>query len=593
MANPRDHIRSAQTAELRGDKSGAVAELRKAAELYRRAGNSARALQLLKHARSLEPGLADLAEEIGRLEWVPDTSIARALQAEEAEEAEEAGAVVRELRPEPAELAERQRLIEEAMQQAGLSATGEEVQDEVKRWLVEEPPGRGGRPVDLQAASQRALEWALRHGEDEEKLPREWPVEPGDEVELPGGFILRRVEEPEPQAAETYKGSFPVKPRPTGVGLEVKAIAAGEVTALVADVEANSSGSAFEQPLPEPMLSPQEFHSDDAPAPTVAREELVSEEPRAKERALIERGPTRADPALDAWCSFCCLPRGEVGELVAGPTGSFICSGCVGESGGLLGLEEQATARPRSTRRKEEQAEAVELVGQQDARALLERALQAGARRVLVVGPVGTGKSIWFHELANQERGTLVTLEALEQGTGGPVVLVEDVDRLSPDAQERLGAFLARHSERTVLMSARGSLGTPRLVLHGATGSLPVLSTRALSEGVLGALALSLLEQVQLAIPLQVPSQADFIEIARRRLAPRASELSVTEDVLAAIAAEAASSSRSGHELNALLTRVLAGAWSLDPGQETRGKRGRAPRASAKPARRGRRKGKA
>lgn len=526
MANPRDHIRSAQAAELRGDKSGAVTELRKAAELYRQAGNSARALQLLRHARSLDPAREDLAEEISRLEWLPDTSIAGALQAE----ASGAEAAVLELRPEPDALAERQRLIEEAMQQAGLSATREEVQDEVTRWLVEEPPGRGGKPVDLQAASQRALEWALRHGEDEDKLPREWPIEPGDEVDLPGGFILRRVEEPEPRAMETFQGSSPVR-----------------------------------------------------------------EEPRAKERALIERGPTRADPALDAWCSFCCLPRTEVGELVAGPTGSFICSGCVGESGGLLGLEGQATPRPRSTRRKDEHAEAVELVGQQDARALLERALQAGARRVLVIGLVGTGKTVWFQELARQGRGTLVTLEALEQGSGGPVVLVEDVDRLPAEAQERLSAFLARHPERTVLMSARGSLGTPRLVLHGATGSLPVLSTRALSEGVSGAVPVSLLEQVQLAIPLQVPSRAEFIEVARRRLAPRASELSVTEDVLAAIASEAASSPRAGHELNALLTRVLAGAWSLaDPGQDTRNKeRGvPKPKASAKPARRGRRKGK-
>ncbi len=590
MANPRDHIRSAQAAELRGDKPGAVAELRKAAELYRRAGNPARALQLLKHARSLVPSLAELAEEISRLESGPDTSSARAQRAEEFG----GEAPVRELRAEPGELAERQRLIEEAMQQAGLSATAAEVQDEAKRWLVEEPPSRSGRPVDLQAASQRALEWALRHGADEDKLPRQWPVEPGDEVDLPGGFVLRRVEEPEPQVTEPRKGSLPVKARPMGVGLEVKAIAAGEVTALVADIEANSANSVFEQPLPQPMVSPQEFGSDDEPAPPPAWEKPVSEEPRAKEQALIERGPTRADPTLDAWCSFCCLPRAEVGELVAGPTGSFICSGCVGESGGLLGLEGQVAARPRTTRRKEELAEAMELVGQQDARALLERALQAGARRVLVIGPVGTGKTVWFRELASQEHGTLVTLEALEQGTGGPVVLVEDVDRLPPEAQERLGAFLARHPERTVLMSARGSLGTPRLVLHGAAGSLPVLGTRALSEGVLGAVALSLLEQVQLAIPLQVPSQSELIEIARRRLAPRASELSVTEEVLAAIAAEAASSSRSGHELSALLTRLLAGAWSLDPGRGRGNKEGGAPKpkASAKPARRGRRKGK-
>ncbi|HVG58375.1 MAG TPA: ClpX C4-type zinc finger protein [Hyalangium sp.] len=582
MANPRDHIRAAQSAELRGDKSTAVAELRKAAELYRRAGNPSRALKLLQHARSLDPSQDALVQEIRRFESVLGSAGVRSLGAEESG----AGAVVLELRPEPDELAERQRLIEEALQQAGLSATGEEIQDEVNRWLVEDPPGRGRGPVDLQEASRRALEWALRHGDDEEKLPRMWPVEPGEEVDLPGGFILRRVEEPEPQAVETSHGHFPVKPRPASVGLEVKAIAAGEVTALVADVEAGSSGGA----------SFEEFHSDYEPDRSLGQEEPAKEEPRAKEQALIERGPTRADPAIDAWCSFCCLPRTEVGELVAGPTGSFICAGCVGESGGLLGLEAaQATSRPRSTRRRDEHAEGVDLVGQQDARALLERALQAGARRVLVIGPAGTGKTVWFQELARQERGTLVTLEALEQGTGGSVVLLEDVDRLPPEAQERLGAFLARHPERTVLMSARGALGAPRLILHGATGNLPVLSTRTLSEGVRGSVTESLLEQVQLAIPLQVPSRAELIEIARRRLAARSAEVSVTEDVLAAIAAEAVRSSRSGHELNALLTRVLAGAWSLaDPGQGTASKEGGVPKpkAPAKPARRSRRKGK-
>jgi hypothetical protein len=117
-----------------------------------------------------------------------------------------------------------------------------------------------------------------------------------------------------------------------------------------------------------------------------------------------------------------------------------------------------------------------------------------------------------------------------------------------------------------------------------------------MSEGVFGAVLLSVLEQVQLAIPLRAPSRDELIEIARRRLVPRASELSVTEDVLAAIASEAAGSPRAGHELNALLTRVLAGAWSLaDPEQDSRSKEGRGPKpkAPAKPASRGRRKGKA
>src|SRR5690242_8921785 len=107
MANPRDHIRAAQAAELRGDKSTAVAELREAAELYRRAGNPSRALKLLQHARSLDPSQKGLLEEIRRFESVLERSGMRILGAEELR----AEAVVLELRPEPGEQAERQRLI--------------------------------------------------------------------------------------------------------------------------------------------------------------------------------------------------------------------------------------------------------------------------------------------------------------------------------------------------------------------------------------------------------------------------------------------------------------------------------------------------
>jgi len=573
MSNPRDHIRAAQAAELRGDRTSAIVELRRAAALYRRAGNSARALQLLRHAQTLDPSREDVAAELRRLEGLSDTPAAQAFPGDDSESW--AGAVVLELRPAPGELAERQRLIEEALQQADAPGAEEPSQEEVKRWLVEAPPDGGDRPVDIQEASRRAFEWARRLAQEEEGAPREWSVEELDEPE------------PGPQAEGTPQSRFPLRARPADVSLEVKAIIAEDMTALVAEIVSPTAPS--EERLPESMMSPDEFRSREEQVLSSTEEEPARQETQAEERGLIERGPTRADPAIDAWCSFCCRPGVEVGELVAGPTGSFICATCVGESSGLLGLEGLAPGRARPSRRKDEQAEVAELVGQQDSRALLEQALQAGARRVLVIGPVGTGKSVWFRELARQERGVLMTLEALEQGAGGPVVLVEDVDRLSPEAQERLGSFLARHPERTVLMSARGALGAPRLVLHGAEGSLPVLSTRALSEGVHDSVPVSLLEQIQLAIPLQVPTREEFMEIARRLLAPRASQLSVTEEVLAALASEAAGSPRAGHELSALLARVPGGSWSLTPtGKGTAAKK---KRAAAKPARRGRRKG--
>jgi len=58
--------------------------------------------------------------------------------------------------------------------------------------------------------------------------------------------------------------------------------------------------------------------------------------PHAVDPELTQRGPTLADPAQAAWCSFCCRPRDEVGRLVAGPAGAFICTACACQSSSLL-----------------------------------------------------------------------------------------------------------------------------------------------------------------------------------------------------------------------------------------------------------------
>jgi hypothetical protein len=160
------------------------------------------------------------------------------------------------------------------------------------------------------------------------------------------------------------------------------------------------------------------------------------------------------------------------------------------------------------------------------------------------------------------------------------VLLVEDVERLDADAQAALAAFLARHPERTVLMTARGVLKPSGRVLRSGEARLPLYTTAALGEAVGGAVSVALLEQVQLAVPLQVPTKADLVEMARRALAPRRPAVSVSEEVLTTLAAEALRSPRAGHELRALLARVPSGSWTFE-----------APKAKKKaPVRRGRRK---
>ncbi len=491
--NPRDYIRAAQAAELGGDKAGAADLLHRAAAVYARSGNLHRALQLLRRARSLDQSREDIADAVRQLERQSDSE--NESPPTSAEQYEERAEELETVPSSPEELAEQQRIIEEAL---------------------------------------RAVESNL--GVSEEG-PRPWQVEEVAPEELP------RVLE---QAVRTI-GELPR--------------ARNEWSLEEVDVALSLT------PVPE------------EPLPDEAGEAEASGAPTGKEH-LFERGPTRADPALEAWCSFCCRPRTEVGELVAGPSGSFICRACVGEAGGLLG---DVTAVPRLVREPSaparEKPGALELIGQDEARALLEAALEAGVRRLLLLGAEGVGKTTWLQSLQGQGRGTLVPVDALAQAPAAEVLLVEDVDRLAPEAQTALAAFLSRHPERTVLMTARGALGAPRLELRNGKARLPLHTTAALAEAVDGALPVALLEQVQLAVALRAPTKKELLEIARWRLALRVPAVSVTEDVLATLAAEAARSPRAGHELQALLARVPAGSWKLDAAKKK------------KPVRRSRRKG--
>lgn len=92
----------------------------------------------------------------------------------------------------------------------------------------------------------------------------------------------------------------------------------------VTEAEEEAEEKAALQPLEDLALNPADELVDLADA---------------SQKQLIDRGPTRADPALNAWCSFCCKPKSEVGELVAGPAGAYVCLACVRESARLLGQE--------------------------------------------------------------------------------------------------------------------------------------------------------------------------------------------------------------------------------------------------------------
>lgn len=517
--NPRELIRAAQSAELRGEVDRAVEYLKKAAEAYRQAGNAPRALQLLRHARRLDGSRVDIAEEVNRLEWMPETLLARP-GPEDDEDSRLASELERSLGGEPLpELVRRQRLIEDALREVGMHADGEEAPSEGSAWVLETEAAEDLQRLEAQLAR-----------------------------------VAASVD-----AAEVVRAG-------AAVGSPVEAVKAA------ASVDMSGVGGTGAMPVEavqaaESVDVPGETGPDAAPR-------------RRREKRLIERGPTRADTALEAWCSFCCRPRAEVGDLVAAPTGAFICAGCLSESVSLLG---DVTPAPSPVRQRpvEPPGAFMPLVGQLEAQALLERALQTGARCLLAVGPEGSGKSVWFQQLQRQRRGVLATLAELEHGPVAQPFLVEDVDRMDAATQATLVDFLSHQRRQTVVLSARGLCPEARgPVLRNDSGALPVPTTAVLGLAVRGAVPVSLLEHVQVLLPLHVPTQSEFVDIARRRLALREPAVSLSEDVLSAFASEAMHSPRAGHELHALLNRVPAGAWALENAAKP-----------AAPPRKGRRKG--
>lgn len=409
----REYIRAAQAAEVKGDKAQAVELFMKAAALYRTEGKFSRALQMLRNASRLDQARTDIATEIKRLEWLPETALERAVAGDEGAEAK--------------------------------------------------------------------------------------ALEPLDAVGKP-----------------------------------------------------------------------------DAEPPDESR--------------LIERGPTLAEAGHAAWCSFCCRPDREVGQLVSGPAGSYICGGCLREARTLLGKKEDAPTTPTSRRpapaaAPERDAESrtpvplpgprppppdipapglIPFFGQSEALAVMELAMKAELPWVLLLGPEGSGKTTYLKDLERRGKGHYAI------GAAGVLaapprerLLLDGVDRLSPEEIEKVFELTNRIPGRQVILAFRGAVVTPPLELLGDAATLPVFTSHQLVQATQGKLPVSVAEQMQAAVVFRTPSVEELAEIGHRLITARAAELDVGDDLIKALAEAASRSPRSGHELRALVMRVPAGSWQL------------------------------
>jgi hypothetical protein len=111
------------------------------------------------------------------------------------------------------------------------------------------------------------------------------------------------------------------------------------------------------------------------------------------------------------------------------------------------------------------------------------------------------------------------------------------------------------------VLAARGKKPTANLPIRSRGASHSLYTTQALTAACGARLPVELLEQVREVLTLASSSAQQLAEIARKLAAARA--LVLSDELIAAIAAQAVRSKRGGHEVKALIDRIPDGSWSL------------------------------
>src|SRR5216683_1053383 len=284
---------------------------------------------------------------------------------------------------------------------------------------------------------------------------------------------------------------------------------------------------------------------------------------RAADPEFAQRAPSLSDPDAPAWCSFCCRPRGEVGQLVAGPAGAFICSACAGESISLLGgprrpatIAPIASGAPSAPPLSRRQGEAV---------SSLQAALREGIRLVLLVGGEGSGKTTCLRALEAHGLGRYVeTVDGAEAGAA-ETLLLDGGEGLSAEAFDRLSALVGSHSFPCVL-AVRGVASSIGLRLRDGDRCVGLYTTDELARATVERIPRALLRLAESAVVLAAPDAEELSQIAIHLLQEKGA--AVSSELVSWLAGEAFKSGHGGHELKALVDRVPRGAWTPVGGAE-------------------------
>jgi ClpX C4-type zinc finger len=321
----------------------------------------------------------------------------------------------------------------------------------------------------------------------------------------------------------------------------------------------------FDSSPPMPDLAPAKvYHLPDAPAspeptpPPTPSADLEG----ATLRKLVERGPTLALPALRAWCSFCCRPSDEVGAVIAGPAGAFICRSCLDESSRLLTTQPARSPPPLQPKPALKTERRFKLVGQSSARKLVETAMRSEIGLGMIIGPEGTGKTEFLNHLEASGLGARLEPDDIARGFPDGRLFVDSAERLDLRMQERVLSALDQ-PKRQVFLACRGRVPKIKLALKSASEELPLYGTSALAKAIDGELGAELLERVEVVAVFTALGIEELLQITRNMIAER-EKLRLPEKAILALAKSAATSGRAGHELHALIRRIPPGAWSVE-----------------------------